>query len=169
MAKLGYTFKTEEVEDSPFELMPIGEYTAMITESELRQSRKGFEMLVLTFELQDDKFTGRKIISYLNVGHETESVQNMAMQDLKRICAALGMDKLDDTDDLHHKRMKIKVDVQKGKPYTDKETGEVREGYDNNTIKGYFSVNGSTSNASAASGDGSEPSAKKVPAWKQKG
>ena len=96
-------FDSTEVKDE-FAPIPTGEYTAKITESEWRWSKNNPEnqYLALVMVIVDGDFTGRKLFVNLNLKHPKDQVKNIAMQELKRICNAAGVYRIEnDSQELH--------------------------------------------------------------------
>lgn len=139
MAVLPARFNVADVPESEFELIPPGVYKAMITESEMKATKDGQgAFLELKIQLED----GRSLKERLNIQNKNETAVTIAYQTLAKICKACNKTSIADTNELHNIRFMIEVAVEKGKPYKDKE-GVEKQGYDQNTIKKYMSVNDS--------------------------
>ena len=70
-------FDAETVEPSvPFEAIPAGKYIAVITASDMKDTRSGNgRYLQLEFEITEGEYAGRKVWTRLNVEHpNTEAV-----------------------------------------------------------------------------------------------
>jgi len=96
-------FDSTEVKDD-FAPIPTGEYTAKITESEWRWSKNNPEnqYLALVMVILDGDFTGRKLFVNLNLRHPKDTVKSIANQELKRICNAVGVYRIEnDSQELH--------------------------------------------------------------------
>jgi len=145
MAQLGMVVNADEIPERTggYTLLQPGIYTALITESEMKPTSKGGEMLVLTVEFPDDD---AKIIERLNVKNDNDTAVKIAYQTLGEIIRAVGKTTIKDSDELHNKRMTVEVVVDPAKPYTDKTTGEQKPGSPQNRIRKYM-VYGSVQNA----------------------
>lgn len=136
MAKLGFEFDADTVEErQDYTPVPAGSYVMMFVESETKETSTGGEMIVLTSEVQDEQFKGRKIFTRLNVKNANEKAVEIAFRELGEIVKAVGKTKIKDTEELHNIRFVADVAVEKGKPYM--KDGVQVEGKPNNVIKKY--------------------------------
>ena len=124
-------FNANEVEPSKaFDPIPAGKYIAVITDSEMKETRAGTgRYLQLEFEITDGEFAGRKLWSRLNIENQNAEAVRMARADLSAICRAVNVLTPNDSIDLHNLPLVIKVHCRK-----DKNTGEIT-----NDIRGYES------------------------------
>lgn len=108
--------------------IPAGDYKAMITESQMKSTKAGTgQYLQLDWEITDGQYTDRKIWDRLNLVNPNPTAVDIAKRDLASIMRAVGLDKIDDTEQLHYKEVMITVTVRKGD-----------NGYeDSNEIKAY--------------------------------
>jgi len=108
--------------------IPAGDYKAMITESQMKPTKAGTgQYLQLDWEITDGQYTDRKIWDRLNLVNPNPTAVDIAKRDLASIMRAVGLDKIDDTEQLHYKEVMITVTVRKGD-----------NGYeDSNEIKAY--------------------------------
>lgn len=142
MAQLGMVVNADEIPErtggSP--LLQPGIYTAIITESEMKPTSKGGEMLVLKVEFPDE---GATVMERLNVKNDNETAQKIAYQTLGEIIRAVGKTTIKDSDELHNKRMTVDVVVDPAKPYV--KDGVQKDGFAQNRIRKYM-VHGSVAN-----------------------
>jgi len=124
-------FNANEVEPSrELDPIPAGKYVAVITDSEMKDTRAGTgRYLQLEFEITDGEFAGRKVWARLNIENRNPEAVRMARADLSAICRAVNVLTPGDSADLHNLPLVIKVHVRK-----DKNTGEI-----SNEIRGYES------------------------------
>ena len=124
-------FNANEVEPSKaFDPIPAGKYVAVITDSEMKETRAGTgRYLQLEFEVTDGEFAGRKVWARQNIENRNSEAVRMARADLSAICRAVNVLTPSDSADLHNLPLVIKVHVRK-----DKNTGEI-----SNEIRGYES------------------------------
>ena len=124
-------FNANEVEPSKeFDPIPAGKYIAVITDSEMKDTRAGTgRYLQLEFEITDGEYTGRKLWSRLNIENQNAEAVRMARADLSAICRAVNVLMPNDSAELHNLPLVIKVHCRK-----DKNTGEIT-----NEIRGYES------------------------------
>lgn len=154
---------TAVIPSESFDLIPAGDYKAIITESTLKPLKSGGGLgLALTFEVIEGEFKGRKVWAHLNVQHSNPQAQNIAQRDLSAICHAVGVTKLTNTEALHSKPLGIKVKI---KP----EDGQYAA---KNEIKGYVAANtvaaapvGAPRRTAPAAVQSVAPAAKPAPPW----
>ena len=110
MADLGGTFDAEATEPTSFDLLPVGDYEAMIVESEKKTSQGGDDYISLTFQILGPTHAGRKHWHNLNLWHKTskEAVQ-IANGNLSAICRAVGVLHPRDTSELHNLPMIVRI------------------------------------------------------------
>ena len=126
-----FQFQTDSVEkrESNFELLPVGWYTAQVTESEIVPLKSGNgQAIKLTFTLLSDAYRGRKVWVRLNVRHTNPEAERIAQQQLRELCESIGLTRMSDTIELHNKPVQIKVKIRKD------ETGQYE---DQNEVNGY--------------------------------
>jgi len=165
MAKLGTVVNADEIEERKgYEPLPPGVYTGMITESEMKPTANG-QMLVLSIEIQDEDFKGRKILERLNIEHSGKDTSaktvEIAYQVLGEIIRAVGKKTIKDSEELHNKRFDLKVKVDAPKPYKDKQ-GVEQPGSAQNSVQKYGPVGSLESTPSApkqveSGAEGDEP------------
>jgi len=119
-------------EMNSFEALPAGDYNIQVIESELKLTKKGQEFmeqrgcteqeaiahasqLILTYEILDGQFKGRKLFNRLNLFNPSERSVEIAQKELNTICKAVGLSSVSDSNELHMKPMCAKVG-QRGKP-----------------------------------------------------
>ena len=125
-------FNAEEVEPNKgFDLLPPGDYQAVISESEEKATKDGKgSYLQLTFVVTAGEFANRKVWSRLNLNNPNEQAVAIAKGDLSAICHAVNVLRMSDTTEIHDLPIAIRV-VQK----LNKQSGEMQ-----NEIKKYFSM-----------------------------
>jgi len=118
MAKLTNAFDSTQVEEqeSSFDLLPIGNYPAQITGSEICDTKAGNgKYIKLEFTIVGAKYSGRKLWSNLNIENKNQVAVQIAQSDLKDICEAVGKSVISDTEELHGVPMQITVKVNPAK------------------------------------------------------
>lgn len=127
MASLNFDATAVAPQDS-YEPIPAGEYLAMITDSEMRDTKAGNgSYLKLTFEIADGASKGRLIFENLNLDNPNKTAVEIANRALSSICASLGKKSVQDSSELHYQPLTIKVGIRDGS-----------NGYDaSNNIKAY--------------------------------
>lgn len=142
-----------------FEVLPSGEYTAVIFESEVKvNSKKTGDYLKLVFQIIDGPYQGRNLWKYLNIVHENKKAENIAKSELANICRAIGVPKPNESRELHDKPMLIHVDIE-----SRSDTGEPT-----NRIVGYSSKGSIPApRMPGISSPRPTPTKTATPAWKQ--
>ena len=145
-------FNAEEIEVSTsYDAIPPGWYPAVITESEMRDTRAGTgQYLALTLELVDCAYSGRRVWTNLNLHNPNAKAVEIAHRDLASICRAIGIMQPRDSEDLHFRKFEVKLAIQKDNP-------------ERNECKGYRAIE------SAAPAAAAKPAAPKTstPPWKR--
>jgi hypothetical protein len=103
MADLG-GFNANDVEPrGDFEALPTGKYTAVITASEMKQTKSGNgQYLQLTFEVLEGEHKGRKFWVRLNLVNPNAHAVQIARAELSSICRAAGIMQPKDSCELHN-------------------------------------------------------------------
>lgn len=156
MAFLGETFNVDDIPASTnnFELLPVGWYTAKITEASLGPNSKGTGDCIKTrFDITGPSHQGRCVFTYLNIKHQTPKTEEIGRQQLGDIMRAIGASKITDTDQLIGGDLQIKIGVQKG-------TGQYE---DSNNVKGFKAIEGSRPPSMETAS--SEPSSSSTAPW----
>jgi hypothetical protein len=97
-----------------FDPLPRGEYAAIITESQLKQTKAGNgEYIELSIQIIDGEHSGRKLWERLNVHNENKQAEDISRRTLKQIGEACGVEHLRDTESLHDIPMTILVDIDR--------------------------------------------------------
>lgn len=164
-----FDFNADDVPADEYELLPKGEYVALITDSEIKDTKSG-KMLVLTFNICEGAKKGRILIERLNIINTSETAMKIARQQLAKICTALDKKTFKDTTELHNKRLKIVVDIEAGKGTYIAKDGTEKPRSDQNTIKAFLPMNAvtETSQQQATEGESTDLSpAKAAMPWKR--
>lgn len=118
-----------------FDAIPAGTYEAVVTDSELRETKnRSGHFLLLTFAILSGPYENRKLWARLNIDNPNSVAVEIARRELASICKAVGVLKPQDSSELHDKPMTIKVAVRK-----------LPDGTETNEIKGYAAVSGDVS------------------------
>ena len=119
-----------------FEVLPAGEYLAIVTGSEEKITKKGDgSYLALTWEVIADQGKGRLLWCNLNLKNPNPKAVDIAHRELAGICKAMGLRSIRRSEELHNKPALLKVGVEEynGKP--------------KNAIKGYSAPGSVTKSA----------------------
>jgi hypothetical protein len=135
-----------------FSILPVGEYLAIISASEIKPTKSGNGMyLQLVFDVMDGEYKGRKIFDRLNIQNQNVTAQQIAQSALSSICRAVGILTPKDSEELHNRPLKIKVGIRPA-------SGEFVE---SNIIKGYLPVSKQAESAPIAVADSGNRSKKR--------
>lgn len=130
MAELPEVFNASEAEDAGFSVIPAGWYVASIVKSQLKDTRNNDgKMISLQFKIIEGEYAKRIVFANLNIINKNDTAVRIAKSDLKKICEAIDMETVIDTDDLLGNELQIKL-IEK------KATGKYPAG---NEIKDYRS------------------------------
>jgi hypothetical protein len=123
-------------EESTFEPIPPGEYVMHIVGSSMEPTRDGQgRYLKLDMEIIEGQQAGRRLTERLNLENRNAQAVEIAQRTLRAIVFACQLSACRDSEQLHHRRMLVRVNV---KERTDK------PGTMSNEIGGYKQVGGST-------------------------
>ena len=121
------SYGLEQVKANDFEVIPSGDYPAIITEMEEKPTKDGTGMrLNLKIQIIDGKFQNRTIYDGLNTTNKSAVAQQIGLQQLKSICVALNNPNPQNSSELLNKALMITVKV-----------GKDMDGNPRNEIKGY--------------------------------
>lgn len=149
-------FDADKVEPiGKFEPIPIGEYVAIITKTEQRPSKKNpaNQYVQVDFKVIDGPYKNRVIFDFLNLVNENEKAVEIAQRKLSGIIRAVGLHKIQDTDELVNRPLVLSLGIRKG-----------TDGYDDqNDIKEYKTASGAPIPATNST---SQPSGTSTPTQK---
>ena len=124
-----------------FDPIPSGWYKAMITEADLKPTRAGTgSFLNIQFSVLEGQFQNMKVFARLNIDNPNAQAKEIAFRELSTICHAIGIQVLQDSEELKNKPMFIRVKKRTGQKNA--ETGEEYD--DSNDIKSYKNINDTT-------------------------
>ena len=122
MASLnGVNTNAEPAKD--FEVLPVGDYKAVIESEESKRSRAGDEYLVFKFKIIEGPAKNRVLFHNLNLWHQTSpKAKEIAEGHLSAIREASGIAKeaLRDTHQLFNRPMTIRLGIEHDAQYGDK-------------------------------------------------
>jgi hypothetical protein len=102
---------------SSFEPLPPGDYQAIISDSALKTTKAGTgEYIELTMQITDGQYSGRRIWERMNVSNPNKVAEEIARSQLNAIRGALGIAKLESTEQLHDKPFVLSLDIDRKEP-----------------------------------------------------
>jgi len=114
MAQFTFDSSTVAPRENNYELLPIGDYVAQVTESEIAPLKSGNgQCLKLTVTVLQEGYNGRKIFCRLNVQHSNATAEQIAQQQLRELCDSIGVVRMQDTVELHNKPFTARVKIRK--------------------------------------------------------
>jgi|SRR5690625_506807 len=134
MASLGNTFDVNNIpDDSNFEPLPAGWYTAQISSSELCTTKAGTgQYIKLCLDVTGPSHAGRKVFTNLNIRNPNQVAEEIGIKQLGQIGRSIGVPRISDTDQLIGGALQIKVTVKNDPQYGP-----------GNEVRGYKAVGGS--------------------------
>lgn len=113
MANLGQQFNRADMPADEFSPLPKGDYTAIISNSEMVAYKSGNgQYLKLTYEIVDGDKKGRKVFDNMNISHPTsQKAVEIAWSQMGKIMDAVGLVNIQDSNELHNKPINISVEI----------------------------------------------------------
>lgn len=165
MASFSFDINSVEKRENNFELLPAGKYLMQIVETSIAPLKSGNgTALKATAEVLADGYRGRKIFMNLNIQHTNAQTEQIAQQQLRELCEAIGLARMTDTGELHNKPFEGNVKIRKSQD---------PQYQDQNEVNGFKSAAGASVPAfrpgapSAASAPAAAAGAK-TPPWAAK-
>ncbi len=113
MANLGTTFSRDELPVSQgFDPIPAGWYTATVTGAELKDTKAGDGQYInVQYTIIGPEHQGRVLFGIINIRNASTKAQEIGLSNLNALMAAIGLEKVQDTDQLigHDCQIKVKV------------------------------------------------------------
>ncbi|GHC61356.1 DUF669 domain-containing protein [Limoniibacter endophyticus] len=121
MARLGATFNAQEhdTEQRDYAELPNGIYQLEIEASEVAQTKTGSGTILKTTNvvIEPEEFKGRKIFNNYNLENINPQAQEIGQKQFASLCRAIGLQSVDDSEELHFRAFTVKVGL--GKPSKD--------------------------------------------------
>ena len=138
-------FNAEAIEpQSDFSPLPVGNYTVVITQSEMKPTKTGNgQYLQLSLQVVEGEYKNRLIFDRLNIYNANEVAQQIAQKALSSICRAVGVMHPKDSEELHDKPFSVKIGIRPA-------SGAYGE---SNIVRGYSSL----SSSPVKKGNGKKP------------
>lgn len=157
MAFLGETFSTDDLPQSErsYDLLPDGWYNVTITKAELGTTKAGTgQKIDIRYDITGPTQQGRVLFGALNIRNPSQKAEEIGRQQLGEIMRAVGLAKVQDTDELIGKSLAVKV---KTKP--------AENGYEaRNEVAGFRAIAGGMAPAVAAT-PAAAPAGAASPPW----
>lgn len=100
-----------------YEPLERGMYQCIIVDSALKRTQAGTgEYIELVLQVTDGVNSGRRLWERLNVSNPNKAAEDIARSRLAELCAAVGVQKLSDTEQLHDIPFLVQVDIDRKDP-----------------------------------------------------
>jgi hypothetical protein len=100
--------------DAGFEVIPAGEYPAIVTKSEMKPTKDGTgQRLNLTLQILSGQYQNRIVFDGLNVKNKSAQAEQIGRSQLKALCVAVNVLDPKTSEELHGKPFTLKVKIGK--------------------------------------------------------
>ena len=142
-----------------FEALPPAIYEATITQAELKDTKAGTgQYIKIRYDIVGPTHQGRVVFGNFNIKNPNPKAEEIGRQQLGEMMTAIGIAKVNNTDQLIGARLKIKLVVRSSEEYGEQ-----------NDIKGWSSVSGaSIPKVSETSESTTAATSKASPPWAKK-
>jgi len=171
MANLGQTYDADSLPTGTgsYEPLPEGMYDARITEAGLQTTAAGTGRYIkLRFDILGPTGAGRAVFTNLNVENPSAKAEEIGRQQLGDLMRALGLKKVNDTDQLLNGQLQVKLGIRPER--TDPVNGRTYAA--SNEVRGYKGYGGAPALAvvnAKAQAPAPAPAAPRVaPPWAKK-
>lgn len=123
MANLGTTFAADELPQSTnsFEALPAGWYDAAIAGAEIKNTKSGTgRYIAIRYDILGPTHQGRVVFGNLNIENASAKAEEIGRQQLRALMEAIGLPRLNDTDQLLGANVKIKLKIERDDQYGDR-------------------------------------------------
>ena len=159
MAKLNKSYVADDMPKGTgggdFSPLPGGWYGFTITESDVKDTKKGDGTYIkIRFDVTGPSHQGRVVYGNINLTNHNPKAEEIGSQQLGELLRAVGIAKLEDTDQLIGKSGDMKLTVKSSEQYGD-----------GNEVKGFRAIKGSP--MPGAGSPGASPAAKAKAPWEK--
>jgi hypothetical protein len=156
MAQLGYTVSTNDLPQDTggeYSPLPAGDYQVRIVETSINSTKSGTgQYIKLRMDVTGPSHEGRVLFTNLNIKNDSQKAEEIGRQQLGAVMRAIGLESIQDTDQLVGGAMTVKVTIRKSEEYGDQ-----------NEVKAFKAIAGSKPPAPTATGGQNEAAASKPP------
>ena len=100
--------------DAGFEVIPAGEYAAIVAKSEMKPTKDGTgQRLNLTLQILSGQYQNRIVFDGLNVKNKSAQAEQIGRSQLKALCVAVNVLDPKTSEELHGKPFTLKVKIGK--------------------------------------------------------
>jgi len=141
-----------------YDPLPAGWYTAMIAGADLQATKDGTgQYIKIKYSITGPSHQGRIVFGNLNIKNASAKAEEIGRQQLGELMRAIGLARVQDTDQLIGGQLSIKLDIRPAR--TDAASGNTYDAQ--NEVKGYKAAGGGAAPAAAmpSFGAASQPQA----------
>jgi len=114
----------EPATKSSFDPLPPGDYTAIVAESDMKDTKAGTgKYIELSIHIVEGQYEGRRLWERLNVYNPSEQAERIARSQLNNLSNAVGKTGATDTESLHDIPFIISLDIDRRDPTRNKVMG----------------------------------------------
>ena len=116
MASLNFKASSIQIEErtTSYGPLPAGEYEMMVVKSTTKPTKSGNgSYLELEMHIISGEHTGRRHWERLNLDNPSLQTVKIAEEQLARLCMALGLDEVDDSEQMHDKAFVAELGIDK--------------------------------------------------------
>ena len=116
MAQLNFRASAIQIEErsNNYSPLPAGEYEMMIVKSDTKPTKAGTgHYLECEMHVISGEHSGRRHWERFNLDNPNAQAVKIAQESLARLCAALGVDEVDDSEQLHDRPFIAEVGIDK--------------------------------------------------------
>ena len=158
MAQLHTPFVESDLPKSErsYDPLPAGWYTATIGGAEVKATKAGTgEYIAIRYDITGPSHQGRVVFGNLNIKNANPTAEAIGYQQMGELMRAIGLARVDDTDQFVGGQLQVKLDVRKSEQYGD-----------SNDVKGFKSLSGGAMPMAASAAP--KAAAKAAPPWVKK-
>lgn len=139
--------------ESNFDPLPAGWYNVSIKGAELKNTKDSTgAYIAVRYDVIGPTHSGRVVWGNINIRNKSEKAEAIGRQQLGELMRAIGLAKVNDTDQLIGGNLAIKLSIREDEKYGN-----------SNEVKGFKAIEGSQPPMPASVGKA--PAAKAKPAW----
>ena len=162
MANIGFIASVADLPQGntgDFSPLPDGWYTATVAGAELKQTKAGTGSYIsVRYDITGPTHQGRVVFGNLNISNPNPKAEEIGRQQLGDLMRAIGLDTVQDTDQLIGGQCQIKLTIRKSEEYGD-----------SNEVKAWKAIEGSKMpSPGSAPATAPQASAGSVPPWAKK-
>lgn len=128
MASIGQSFVADELPASSgdFAPLPEGWYNAIINSADIRNTKDGTgQYIAVRYDILGPTHQGRVVFGNINIKNKSSTAEEIGRQALGSIMRAIGLARVDDTDQLIGGQLQIKLSIRQQEGY--EPTNDVRQ------------------------------------------